>query len=255
MGYRVSGHPNWESEAPAEPFFCESTMSEIKLPLWNKDETDVLPQFHLTYGHVICDIELTEKNIRLLAKKFQHRKLLHAGPFNLTRIPKHESANCHTLGTDKLAHVIVVPVGKCHAIFAPHSWFMRNDGWIRWNKRVRGHIAIAHRLDLDEWYFNVFRDGKRLLSAAADGSNLRFLDDTPIEVRVEGRVIFQDEGSTAKPGDEIIALLQHDVRIQTDESGFRFEPAFSNHEIGPAMQYVFEKTGPGFWEQFLKFPS
>ena len=211
--------------------------SGITLPLWNKEETDVLPEYQLTSGHAICQAPMSPEDVQRLAKFLELGDLQYSGDLDAGRLPV--LSGHMTLGTEQEAHLLIVEVGGHRVIFGPHGLFGNSTHWIEWNKKVGGLMAYTTQLDVEDYYHIVFGDGKRILSACAEGDSIRYLEDTPIEVFLGGKRIFHDPGSKPDPTNEIDALLNSDARI-SDKDGVIAIETFATHQpVEDASHYVF----------------
>lgn len=213
------------------------------LPLWNKEQTDVLPEYQLSYGHVLCQTPLVmQGTVRVLAKYLGLGTMVYAGPVDNTRLPMNQNIACRTLGTLELANLLVAKSGNYYAVFAPHLLFLRSKQWIDWNKKQGGLMAYVTRLNVTEHFYIIFENGSRMFDATTNGDQLRVLEDMPILITLDREKIYHDPGSKPQIPEAVGSMLQHDVRIVEENSEIRISTLFAQSSIASVTHYVFQRT-------------
>jgi hypothetical protein len=216
-------------------------MSDIDLPLWNKEETDVLPEYQMSYGHVLCQGEIDEDSVETLRRSLglpRRRDTEGAGP---THFPRDPSGKHYTLGGLTEAHLLVVGLGDYSAIFGPHVLFLTARDWIKWDKKVRRLMAVATRLDIVRTFYTVFRDGQYQANAASDNERVWFPEIPEVEVYVNREEVFRSSREEVQHVDEIVSMLRCDVELGEDGGNVYFQKRFSNEQVplSRARHYVF----------------
>lgn len=230
-----------EATAIASRLARESPQSaEIHLPLWTDDETDVRPEYHLSFGHLLCDMQLDEPSIQVLAKYLDLGALEYAGSIDLDRLPIHPRVGCRNLGSLELANILVARNGSYSVLFGPHKLFFNNTRWIKWNKKIGGLMVPAHRQSLTETSYNVFENGKRLLSAWAEGNQIRCREDPEIVAYLNGKQISCIPGAKPNMSEAIAALLRADVHVAEAPEGIHFARVLSGEPIADVVHFSFK---------------
>ena len=237
---RYKGEPVSEEERITEEYEGKhQASSSITLPLWNKQETDVLPQYQLTFGHAICQAPMSSEDVLRLAKFLELGELQYSGDLDADKLPV--VAGSRTLGAEREAHLLIAEVGGHQVIFGPHQLIGNSSHWIEWNKKVGGLMAYTTQMDVEEYFHRVFGDGKLILSACAEGDSLRYIEDTPIEVFLGGKRIYHDPGSKPDPTNEIHALLTSDARISEEAGAISIKAFASNQPVRNLRHFAFRK--------------
>lgn len=216
-------------------------MSDIDLPLWNKEETDVLPEYQMTYGHVLCQGQMDEDVVSRLARTLGLPVRRRVGSVAANQFPTDPSGQHRTLGTLKDAHLLVLALGDYSAVFGPHVLFFHNRDWITWNKKRPGLMALATRQDILDTSYRVFHDGRYQLSAWLDNEKLSFPETPGIEVYVNREPIFRSSSNEVQDVKGIVAMLQCDVELREAGANVSFKNRFRNEDVPPdyVMHYVF----------------
>jgi hypothetical protein len=227
-------------------------MNSTDAPLWDDDAKDIIPQFQLSYGRILCEAQLTERAITRMARYLDLGVREYAGPIDYERLPVHRSAGCRTLGTPDNVHLLVAPSGPYHVVFGSHSLFLNNERWIKWNKRTGGLLAVATQLDERETYYCVFEAGERLLSVCTKAGQLTCLEEPAIEVHLGGELIYSEAGSQPQMSHEVADLLQHDLRIIDDGNHAVVSRAFSQQVATDVTHVVFRRNPRRKWFVLLR---
>lgn len=220
-------------------------MSDIKLPLWNKDETDVLPEYQLSFGHAICQADINEEAVHVLAKHLMLGSLEHVGPLDVERLPMHSLVGCRMLCTEDATHLVVARNGAYSAVFGPHRLFLNNQLWIKWNSRYRGIMAIVTRYDVAESSYRVFESGRRIVSAWSNGGQIKCLEDPSIDVYFSGMRLFSDPGRRMQLSEAVASMLSNDMTIHDESGTVRLTGAFTHQPIMDVKHFVFRRNPDG----------
>ncbi len=214
-----------------------------ELPLWNEDETDILPKFQLSFGHIVCDAQLNQTLVSYLCDELELGKLTYFGEFKPETLPAHVSNGFRTLGTVDCAHVLIVNFVHHCVVFGPHMFFFNNTAWISWNKRVGGLMAIVGRQDVSDCTYLVFRSGKRLLSASVKEKNIQILEDPNVEVYFQRDILYRTSDEEVEATQDIVSLLRTDVEISQENGEIHIRERFSDKAVLPdhLKHFVFRR--------------
>lgn len=206
---------------------------------WNKDGTELLPEYGLTYGHTVAEAEFTPAEIKRVGRIHKLGELQYAGGFAADRIPREPRTRRFVLGNECETHLLVSEAGGHSLLFGSHKLFYSSQGWMDWNSRTGGLMAFVHQLEDNQFFYIIFRKGKRLMDAVWEDHSIRYIDDLPIEVRLGGKRVFHDPGAKAGPTAEIAALLAADARISDESGDIRIIRLSSGEVLEPLTHYIF----------------
>lgn len=205
-------------------------MGKIELPLWDKDEKDVLPAYQLSYGHVLVPLGAEPVNVTEMAQKLGFRRCGAGKFFEYKRLLVHPDG-CRYLGDAECAQILVATTEAAQCIFAPHFLFLNNKWWIKWNRHRKGSVAVVARDNLYTSSYTVFRDGTRLCSAWTKGEMLEVLKDPVIQASFLGQVIYRSPPSSPVPTEDVIRFLKNDIEMEQLEDKILFRIRFGGAEI------------------------
>jgi hypothetical protein len=126
-------------------------MSESKeLPLWNDDETDVRPEYQLTYGHALIGTRLSAKEL-LQSLGFRITEELSGAA---SELPCDPMGNYVFLSGD-IYEFFLVDQGQQTAVFGDRTLFFNNKAWIALSKSHKVPLAVVTRTDKDAYFFDI----------------------------------------------------------------------------------------------------
>jgi hypothetical protein len=106
---------------------------------------------------------------------------------------------------------------------------------------------MVNQLDAVSQYYLVFRKGKRLLDASWEGKGVRYLEETPIEVRINGKLVYSRPGGMPDVTEDVTALLNDDARIMLEDGMVKVKMTQSGQPIEHVTHYRFAKRKPTWW--------
>lgn len=192
----------------------------IDIPLWNKTETDVLPQYQLSYGHVIFefqDINLLREKIETflgLAKREMEYRLLCIKDFPL------HGGNA-MLFDHEFDHYIYIATERYLYLYAKHRLFFNNKLWEGFSKKYKEKLAVCTRSTPIEFGYRIFKDGKFLFCGKNDGKDTTIFANTDmhISLHMDGQELFKAKSNIPASTNEDYRMLQFDHYIgQIDEN-------------------------------------
>lgn len=206
-------------------------MSEPSLPLWNKDNSDVLPTFQLTFGHALL------RGFRGDWKSALFRCLdlgstYRSGPLQPAAIPRHARENCSVFGSTSELHLVLARFGDVWSVFGPHDLFFTSKKWMQFNAKVGGLLSISTQMDKDVFSYLVFERGLKQTNALVELENIRVFPDTPITAYIGDEKIFEDKSQCSLSEPEVLDFLGHDLAIRVNFDQWSIRPRFSNR-TGP----------------------
>lgn len=144
-------------------------MSDIDLPLWNRDETAVLVPYQSSYGHVQLNADVN-RLCAVVRGLFRLGKLIQDGPFQGTDLPVLPKTTVRSLYDFDTVHLLVRRTPYGASLYAPHFLFFNSRRWMVVNWCVGGSMVYVSQLDHEEFSFDIFRRGKhRCLAFAFKG--------------------------------------------------------------------------------------
>ncbi len=219
-------------------------MSEPRARLWNKDNSDVLPEFQLTYGHALFRGLPVEGWRSKLFRSLELGKPSYSGPLQPALIPRHPRKQCPVLGSTREAHLVFARLRDVWAVFGPHDLFFSSAKWINFNAKLGGLIAFGNQLDEGgSFFFYVFQNGLKQTNAVVDAGGVRIIPDTPIAAYIDGEKIFEDRPTCALSEAEVRDLIAHDLTIRVAGGQVSIGPRFSESTalVEDVMHFIFQR--------------
>lgn len=186
----------------------------IDIPLWNKTETDILPQYQLSYGHVIFelqDIDLlrrkTEKVLGLVSPEIE---------YNLLCIKNFPLLGSNAVLYDyEFDHYIYVKTEKYLYLYAKHTLFFNNNLWEKFSKKYKEKIVVCTRGTSTEFGYRIFKDGKFLFCGKNDEKDTIIFANYGMHIsfHMDGQKLFKAKDDTPIPIKEDYNMLKFDKYI------------------------------------------
>jgi hypothetical protein len=215
----------------------------VKLPLWNKDDTNVLSEYQLTYGHIVCETNLTMTGeIERLCRCIGLGDVERVGSLVSEHLPTDPITGRRTLSSEQESHLIVAAVERCQVVFAPHKLFFSNRGWFNWNESTGGLMAYVLQFDVEKYFYTIFENGQRRFGATAIGNSITYIEDSPVEVYIDGKQVLSNPGAKPQVTEEIVALLASDGRIAEDDGMVCVRRLSSNELPKDVLHYTCRKA-------------
>ena len=196
-----------------------------ELPVWNDAETDILPEFRLTFGHALIE---GEPDVSRVAKAIGLKILDHhvfcgdelpcgvGGKFEFER------------GGTTYAVVSVHDGATC--VFTDRMRFLNSRQWLRFSKSHR--IAVVTQQDRDDYFYSVFEKGKVVASAVTERGKLRIIGPSSVNVTVNDTVVASAEANPKAPA-WTRSFLARDMRLViTPDLGVKVLTS-EDHEVKP----------------------
>lgn len=206
-------------------------MENINLPLWNSEETDVRPEYQLTFGHMLCKVRVEERSLDLLASMLGLGTMRYSGSLDNQLLPHDHTGEYRNLGTLEYANLLAVRQDECDVVFAPHMLYFNNQAWMNWNGTMRGLMTIATRADVKDMAYDAFQNGRIRKTAWWDGEALTFPEEPKIDLYLNRELIYRSPDSTPVDVRPIISLLRSDVELQDEAGSLLFRERFSGRSI------------------------
>jgi hypothetical protein len=188
-------------------------MNEPHLPLWTKDNSDVLPEYQLTFGHALFRglpaYGWTSKLIRLLGLN----EPIYSGPLQQAAIPRHASRKYKVLGAPSEVHLLFARLDDVWSVFGPHELFFGSKKWILSNLELGGLMAFVTQMDSDCFSYRVFEKGMKQTNVFAEGSTLRIAADTQIVAFMDERQVFDGGVACSLTDKQVLNFIEHDAAI------------------------------------------
>ncbi len=215
------------------------------LPLWNKNETDVLIEHRLQYGHILLLKHEYEALLKKIQKIFKFKKPVDIHEtLNKNALPSHEPQKTFLLNDEKVWHFIFAECAKdIMAIYAPHFLFFNSSKWIQLNRKTKGWLFYVDHGDSNEFFYTIFNSGNHYCNACYDLSGIHKLTHEPVDVYFNKELIFHKKDDSKDLTPELIEIISNDVVIANDtQKGIKFLTPIKNDEILPVSTYhvVFE---------------
>ncbi len=217
-------------------------MSEPNLPLWNSDNSDVLPAYQLTFGHTLFRGVSGEAWPRTLFKALGLGTPHYDGPTRPNNFP--HRGKLFVLGSGQEVHLVISRAADVWCVFGPHELFFSNRNWIEFNSKALGLMAVCTQTGTKSFFYDIFENGVKQTNAVAEGSTIRIIEDRRIVAFLgDDRILDHRPKGSVSEG-ESRDLIEHDLAIAINDSGnltisTRFqERAFSPE---PATHCVFSR--------------
>ncbi len=221
-------------------------MSEPALPLWNRDNSDVLPQFQLTFGHVLFR-GLTGNDWQpKLFKSLGLGKPSYTGPLQQAAIPLHPREQCPVLGSTTETHLVFARLGDVWSIFGPHDVFFTSKHWMEFNAKAGGLMAFATQMDEDSFSYLVFNGGIKQTNVFVEGTFIRVVPDTPIAAYIGNQRIFEDKSTCSLSDADLRKLIEHDlaIRVTSDQLSIGHRFPDTTAPLEDVMHFAFQRSSP-----------
>ena len=245
---------------PRDPHLGNVRMTEAPLPLWNEDETDVLPEYQLGYVHALIHGVEQRKIIRGLEKVFPVTKVSEENFVSPDDLPWNEEASMPALQDDDRWHCILAisPIATC--VFGPHRIFLGGRPWMALSRKLKARVFLVARLDAMKYSYHLYRDGKHRYVAFSTPSGVRVAEEAPVVAHLNGKKIFEYQPDCVEPSEEERAIIHEDVVLKYDpEEGVHFEPVFPSLSVAACdtvLHAVFRKSKwKEWWKSFLSWPK
>lgn len=190
----------------------------IELPLWDKKTKDVIPEFQLTFGHVIFEQKDSAMVTRAIEREIRYG-VIASSRFDGERIPRSREHGQYVLQEGNRIHIILAKTDVSLCVFAPHRFFFQNQLWIRCNKTVGGLMIIAVQGDRDEVDYRVFRGGEFAFIAANLKGSMRIPEQKPIELYLDDKKIHEEKMADLECLEEAKHLLANDLALRVGKNG------------------------------------
>lgn len=192
----------------------------IDIPLWNKTESDVLPQYQLSYGHVIFELQ----DINILRRKVETFLKLSEQEieYKLLCVKNFPFCNGNAVLFDhQFDHYIYIETKKYLYLYAKHRLFFDNKLWGGFSKKYREKLAVCTRSTSTEFGYRIIKDGKVLFCGKNDGKEATIFANTSMHISLymDGQKLFKTESDIPAPVKDDYSMLQFDQYIdQIDEN-------------------------------------
>lgn len=141
-------------------------MSEPHAQLWNKDNSDVLPEFQLTYGHALFRASASHGEWpSKLFKMLELGRPVRAESFEKLPFPLISNGKWPILGSAAEAHFLFGRLRDVWAIFGPHEFFLRSKNWMTFNAKLGGLFALVTQMNEKAFYYDLFANGVKQTNA------------------------------------------------------------------------------------------
>jgi len=235
-------------------------MTETPLPLWNKDETDVLPQYQLSHGHCLIGGIEQRKIIRGLEKVFPVGKVSEESFVSPGKLPWNEEASMPALQDGDRWDFILASSSVATCVFGPHRLFLGGRPWMALSRKLRARVFLVKQIDIMEYSYHLYRGGKHRYLAFSTPSGVRVAHEAPVVAYLNGKKIFEHQPEYVEPSEEERAIMHEDRVLKYDaQTGLRFEPVFPSlccSACDSVLHAVFQKSKwKEWWKSFLSWPK
>ena len=221
-------------------------MREPQARLWNKDNSDVLPEFQLTYGHgLFRGLPANDWRSKLF-RSLKLDKATYIGPIQQAAIPRDSDEGWRILGSVSEIHLLLARLGDVSCIFGPHDLFFRSQKWMDFNNKVGGLFALVTQMDMNSFFYDLFKDGVKQTNALAEGTHVRIIPDTPIKAYLGGQKIYEDKSACSLSDSEIHDFIKHDLLVQLVTDQLVLVPRFleTTESVQDVMHFIFRRSLP-----------
>ena len=221
-------------------------MSEPALPLWNGDNSDVLPQFRLTFGHAVFR-GLTADNWQpKLFKALGLDKPSYTGPLQQAAIPRHLPEQCLVLGSATETHLVFARLGDVWNVFGPHDFFFASKKWMEFNAKAGGLMAFATQMDEDSFSYLVFNRGIKQTNVFVEGTFIRVVPDSRVAAYIGNEKIFEDNPTCSFSDADVRDLIEHDLAIRVGSDQLSISPRFpdTTAPVEDVTHVAFQRSSP-----------
>jgi hypothetical protein len=182
-----------------------------ELPVWNDAETDILPDFHLTYGHALIanapavDTIFSRAGIRVLASR----------PFTGSELPQDvEQKLTFRQGTEMYAIASSDDLATC--IFGDRTLFLRPEPWIKLSTKFI--VSIVTQQANDEYFYRVFSKQKLIATAAREQGRLRMIGNITVRASYQNRLVAAVTANPPPPA-SVEKFLAGDMELVITQPG------------------------------------
>jgi hypothetical protein len=182
-----------------------------ELPVWNEDETDILPEFQLTYAHALIDNAGSVDSIVAHAG-IQVLETRSFTGFELPRDPQHGFT--FRKGADMYAIAGRDEMVTC--IFGDRTLFLRPERWIKLSSKHT--VSLVTQQANDEYFYRVFAKKKPIASAAREQGELRMIGNVTVRASYKDRLVAAVTANPAPPA-SVEQFLARDMELVVSEQG------------------------------------
>ena len=228
-------------------------MNEPRLPIWNSDNSDVLPEFQLTFGHCLLrgvpSPGWQDKLFKALGLGAPTQTLAHLS------LPRHEQNGCLVFGSGDNLHLVVARLADVWAVFGPHTLFFSTKSWIEFNSKVGGALAFATQMDVGEISYLIFQNGVKQTNVFLKNGSIRVVDDSPVDIYINNQPVKQEFNRASMSESQVRELIEHDLSISDrDNQVVVLAPRFPTQtgSVSDVTHFVFSRTSKK--TGFFRFP-
>lgn len=220
-------------------------MSDRDLPLWNKEQTDILPEYRLTYGRVLLRGLIKNDWQPVLFKSLGFGKPSYSGPLDQIRLPVHAQTKGAVLGNAAEAHLIAARMADVWTVFAGHDLFFSSARWTEFNKRVGKLMAYITQMTVDSFGCLIFEKDVKQTNVFIEGPAIRVVNDPRIVVSFGDEKIYEDNPTCSLSDAEMRDFVEHDLAIHVTDGKLSIVPRFPDPPKGAAedvTHFIFERV-------------
>ena len=205
------------------------------IPTWNSDESDVLPAFRLTYGHILTKGLLAADEV---LEKLNAGRLHVTEPFSGIGLPEQADGNFGYEDRGR-RHFLFASEGGYTAVFCDRSFFLRNNAWIEMSRKTTDFFAVVTATEADTFFYYIFRRGELLCNAVSEAGNPRIVAGASISVSLGGKVVQTVREEPQCAHDEILNFLRYDLSLHVRNKRVCFHRTLSpQDDIDPECLHV-----------------
>lgn len=215
-------------------------MSEPRVPLWNSNNSDVLPEFRLSYGHALFGSLLPKDVPSRLIKCLGLGRPAYDGPLNEQAIPRHKGHR--TFGVANEVHLLLAGMNGAYSIFGPHHLFLSSSKWTELNAKVGGPMAFVNQMDETGGFFYViFERGQKQADAVVENQSIRVLADETISVYIGSEQVYRSRPKRTMSDATIIELIKRDSEVTICDGRIAIKPRFGDKGgvTAPLRHFIF----------------
>lgn len=219
-------------------------MSEPALPLWNRDNSDVLPQYRLTFGHTIFRGVNSDNWQFKLLKVIGLEKPVYSGPLNEAAIPRHAPEQCLVLGSATETHFVFARLGDVWNVFGAHDHFFASRKWMEFNAKAGGLMAFGTQMDEDSFSYLVFNRGIKQTNAFTEGKRIRIFQDSRVDGYIGNEKVFEDKPICGLSDTDVRDFIEHTLALRVCADGLSIIPRFTDTTapIKDVMHVIFQRS-------------
>ncbi len=216
-----------------------------EIDLWNKEQTDIRPEYQLTYGHTLFRGLLRDNWKPELFKSLGLGKPRYSGPLEQRRVPVHPQTHGPVLGNATEAHAIAARLADVWTVFGAHDLFFSSAKWTQFNKKAGRLMASCAQMSVESYYYYIFERDKKQTNVIAEGTFIRISPDDRIVVSLGGEKIYEDNPTCSLSETEVRDFVEHDLAIQVKDGKLSIVPRFPDPPKGAAedvTHFIFERV-------------